>query len=76
MKVVRAEALMKGIEVRIEDEVGIRSVRRVTGGLASLNVIVLAWWRVIVSIHLVSLLVKYGNISWKDGRDKVIDGII
>jgi hypothetical protein len=29
-----------------------------------------------VSIHLVSLLVKYGNIAWKDGRDKVIDGII
>ena len=49
-------------------------MRRVTGGLASLNEIVLAWWR--VSIHLVSLLVKYGNISWKNGRDKVIDGII
>lgn len=60
---VRAEALMKGIEVRIKDGVGIRSVRRVTGGLTRLNVIVLAWWRVVVSIHLVSLLVKYGNIS-------------
>jgi hypothetical protein len=76
MKVVRAEALMKGIEVQIEAGVGIRSVRRVTGGLASLNVIVLAWWRVIVSIHLVSLMVKYGNIAWKDGRDEVIEGII
>jgi hypothetical protein len=74
--VVRAEALMKGIEVRIEDGVGIRSVRRVTGGLARLNVMILAWWRVVVSIHLVSLLVKYGNIAWKDGRDRVIDGII
>ena len=73
---VRADALMKGIEVRIENRVGIRSVRRVTGGLARLNVIVLAWWRVIVSIHLVSLLVKYSNIAWKAGRDKVIDGII
>jgi hypothetical protein len=63
MKEIRAEALMKGIEVRIEAGVGMRSVRRVTGGLARLNVIVLAWWRVVVSIHLVSLLVKYGNIA-------------
>jgi hypothetical protein len=54
---------MKGIGARIEDGVGIRSVRRVTGGLARLNVIVLAWWRVVVSIHFVSLLVKHGNIG-------------
>ena len=40
-----------------------RSVRRVTGGLARLNVMVLAWWRVVVSIHFVSLLVKHGNIG-------------
>lgn len=51
-------------------------MRRVTGGLARLNVIVLAWWRVIVSIHLVSLLVKHGNIAWENGRDRVIDGMI
>lgn len=39
---VRAEALMKGIEVQIEGW-SVESVRRVTGGLARLNVMILAW---------------------------------
>jgi hypothetical protein len=76
VEMVQAEALMEGIEVQIEGGVWIRSVRRVTGGLARLNVIVMAWWRVVVSIHLVSLLVKHLNIEGEDEMGRAIDGII
>jgi hypothetical protein len=76
VEMVQAEALMEGIEVQIEGGVWIRSVRRVTCGLARLNVIVMAWWRVVVSIHLVSLLVKHRSIEGEDEIGRVIDGII
>ena len=38
------------------------SVRRETCGLARLNLIELAWWRVLVSIHFVSFLVKHRDM--------------
>jgi len=44
------------------DEVGALSE---SCGLARLNVIVIAWWRVIVSVHLVSVLIGYDVRRWQ-----------
>jgi hypothetical protein len=41
-------------------------VRRVTVGSARLNVIVNAWWRVVVSIHFVSLLSEIILLGWEE----------
>ena len=46
------------------DEVGALSE---SCGLARLNVIVIAWWRVIVSVHLVSVLIKHRDVRHEGG---------
>jgi len=43
-------------------------------GLARLNVIVIAWWRVVVSVHLVSVLIKHRDVRHEGGAAAVIDG--
>lgn len=52
-----------------------RSVRRVTCGLARLNVIVIFLWRVVVSIHLVSLLIKHRIPGNGGNSGSHVDGI-